>query len=77
MRRAGKYTPIVKGVLDSRYGEIGSIIVKVQHNCTNDHKQYGKMEGVPIRHEFCVVFKKLDQSGAERREHLGAVLPSS
>ena len=35
-----------------------SIIIKVQHNCTSDRKQYGKLEDVPIRHEYCVVFRK-------------------
>jgi|GEM_PF-4448948 len=33
-------------------------IIKVQHNCTSDRKRYGRMEDVPIRHEYCVVFKK-------------------
>ena len=58
VRRSGKYTPIVKDVLNLPFGEIRSIIIKVQHNCTSDHKRYGKMEDVPIRHEYCVIFKK-------------------
>jgi len=58
VRRSGRYTPIVKDVLDFPYGEVRSIIIKVQHNCTSDRKRYGKMEDVPIRHEYCVVFKK-------------------
>ena len=32
VRRRGKYTPIVKDVLNLPYGEIRSIITKVQHN---------------------------------------------
>ncbi|MFC1791989.1 hypothetical protein ACFL3Q_00195 [Planctomycetota bacterium] len=40
------------------FGEIRSIIIKVQHNCTSDRKRYGKMEDVPIKHEYCVIFKK-------------------
>jgi hypothetical protein len=59
VRRAGSYTPIVKDVLNFPFGEIRSIIIKVQHNCTSDRKRYGKMEDVPIRHEYCVVFKKV------------------
>ena len=47
VRRSGKYTPIVKDVLNFPYGEIRSIIIKVQHNCTSDRKRYGKMEDVP------------------------------
>lgn len=58
VRRAGKYTPIVKDVLNFPMGEIRSIIIKVQHNCTSDRKRYGKMEDVPIKHEYCVIFKK-------------------
>jgi hypothetical protein len=58
VRRADKYTPIVKDVLNLPFGEIRSIIIKVQHNCTSDRKRYGKMEDVPIKHEYCVIFKK-------------------
>ena len=58
VRRSGKYTPIVKDVLNFPLGEIRSIIIKVQHHCTSDHKRYGKMEDVPIKHEYCVIFKK-------------------
>ena len=42
VRRSGKYTPIVKDVLNFPLGEIRSIIIKVQHNCTSDRKKYGK-----------------------------------
>jgi hypothetical protein len=59
VRRASRYTPIVKDVLNFPYGEIRSVIIKVQHNCTSDRKSYGRMEDVPIRHEYCVVFKKV------------------
>ena len=58
VRRSGKYTPIVTDVLNFPYGEIRSIIIKVQHNCTSDRKRYGKLEDVPIKHEYCVIFKK-------------------
>jgi len=58
VRRGGKYTPIVKDVLNLPFGEIRSIIIKVQHNCTSDYKRYGKMEDVPIKHEYCIIFKK-------------------
>ena len=58
VRRAGRYTAIVKDVLDFPHGEIRSIIIKVQHNCTSDRKHYGKLEDPPIRHEYCIVFRK-------------------
>jgi hypothetical protein len=58
VRRAGRYTPIIKDLLNFPYGQIRSVIIKVQHNCTSDRRNYGRMEDVPIRHEYCVVFKK-------------------
>ena len=60
VRRRGQYTPIVRDVLNFPQGEVRSIIIKVQHNCMSDRKRYGKMEDVPIRHEYCVVFKKVE-----------------
>ncbi len=58
VRRGGRYTPIVKDVLNIPYGEIRSIIIKVQHNCASNRKMYGKLEDVPIKHEYCVISKK-------------------
>lgn len=58
VRRKGKYTPIVKDVLNFPYGELKSIIIKVQHNCTSDRRKYGKLENPPIKHEYCIIFKK-------------------
>jgi len=58
VRRQGRYTAVIKDVLNFPYGEIRSVIIKVQHNCTSDRKQYGKLEDPPIKHEYCVVFRK-------------------
>ena len=58
VRRQGKYTAIIKDVLNFPHGEIRSVIIKVQHNCTSDRKQYGKLEDPPIKHEYCIVFRK-------------------
>ncbi len=58
VRARGKYTPIVRDVLNFPRGEIRSILIKVQHNCTSDRKSYGRLEDVPIRHEYCIIFKK-------------------
>lgn len=58
VRRQGRYTAIIKDILNFPYGEIRSVIIKVQHNCTSDRRLYGRMEDVPIRHEYCVVFRK-------------------
>ena len=58
VRRQGKYTAIIRDVLNFPHGEIRSVIIKVQHNCRSDRKAYGKLEDVPIKHEYCVVFRK-------------------
>ena len=38
VRRCGKYTAIVKDVLNLPLGEFRSIIIKVQQNCSSDRK---------------------------------------
>ena len=58
VRRAGKYTAIIKDVLNFPHGEIRGIIINLQHNCMSDSRQYGKLEDPLIKHEYCVVFKK-------------------
>jgi hypothetical protein len=58
VRRHGKYTVIIRDVLNFPHGEIRSVIIKVQHNCTSDRKSYGKLEDPPIKHEYCVVWRK-------------------
>ena len=62
IRRKGQYTPIVKDILDFPYGQLRSIIIKIQHNCTSDRRVYGKLEDPPIKHEYCIVFKKTTDS---------------
>lgn len=58
VRRKGRYYPLVKELLNLPFGQLRSIIIKVQHNCHSERKNYGKLEDVPIKHEYCVVFKK-------------------
>jgi len=73
VRRQGRYTAIIKDVLDFPYGEIRSIIIKVQHNCMSDRKWYGKLEDPPIKHEYCVVFRKTAGAKGGRQEQVLAV----
>ncbi len=70
VRRKGQYTPIVKDILDFPYGQLRSIIIKVQHNCTSDRRAYGKLEDPPIKHEYCIVFKKTTASGQSEGQPL-------
>ena len=60
VRRHDVYLPLVQYVLSmgGEIGELRSIIIKVQHNCQSDRKAYARMEDLPIKHEYCVVFKK-------------------
>jgi hypothetical protein len=59
VRQRGQYFSLIKDILNFPHGQIRSIIIKVQHNCTSDRRQYGKLEDPPIKHEYCVVFKKV------------------
>lgn len=53
------------GVFLSRsdWDAAGLLGAEVQHNCTSDRKRYGKLEDVPVWHEYCVVFKKVVATG--------------
>ncbi len=59
VRRAGRYYPLGMLLMDlvPRTLELRSVIIKAQHNCRSDSKFYGHMEDVPIKHEYCLVFK--------------------
>ena len=59
VRKQGRYFPIVREVMNMErdLGDLRSVIIKVQHNCTSDGKNYGRLEDVPIKHEYCIVFK--------------------
>ena len=59
VRRRGGYYSIVCDLLQMEpdLGDLRSILVKLQHNCTSDARTY-RLEDAPIRHEYCVVFKR-------------------
>jgi hypothetical protein len=44
--------------MEGELGQLRSVIIKAQHNCSSNAKTYRRMEDVPIQHEYCVVFKK-------------------
>jgi hypothetical protein len=60
VRRRGIYVPIIRDVLlvERDLGLLKSIIIKAQHNCWSDRKDYGRMEEPRIAHEFCAIFKR-------------------
>ena len=55
VRKNGKYYSIIKDM--DWYGELESHIVKVQHNCISDNKNYNG-DFIPIKHEHLLVFRK-------------------
>lgn len=60
LRRMGTYTCMLKDLMnwEGELGQLKSVIVKAQHNCQSDRKQYPLLQDVPIKHEYCAVFKK-------------------
>ncbi|KLV18266.1 DNA methylase N-4/N-6 [Bacillus paranthracis] len=61
VRRNGQYFSIIKDM--TWFGSIDAHVIKTQHNCFSDQKNYrGKF--IPIKHEHLIVFKK---------EHLWAI----
>lgn len=69
VRRQGMYIPIVRDVLnlESELGQVRSVIIKAQHHCQSDNVAYARMEDAPIRHEYCVVFKRTRPAGTPRK----------
>jgi hypothetical protein len=63
VRRRGVYTPIMRDILnwERELGALRSIIIKTQHHCRSDSIAYARMEDVPIQHEYCLVFKRVQQ----------------
>lgn len=60
VRRQRRYYPLIRDVLnlEGQLGTLRSVIIKAQHNCASDRRTYSAMEDVPIKHEYCIVFKK-------------------
>ena len=60
-RKNGCYYPLIKTLLSNKkIGQLKAIIIKVQHNCRSDQRQYRSQNPflIPIRHEYCFVFQK-------------------
>jgi hypothetical protein len=60
VRRKGQYFPLASEIMNMTgpLGELRSVIIKAQHNCQSDRIAYRPLEDVPIKHEYCLVFKK-------------------
>jgi hypothetical protein len=60
VRKRGRYTPIVRDVLnlEGQLGQLVSVIIKQQHACRSDAKAYRSMPDPRIQHEYCILFRK-------------------
>jgi hypothetical protein len=60
IRKAGRYYSMPAEILSHRgaFGELRSILIKVQHHCTSDRKTYAPFSEPPIRHEYCILFRR-------------------
>lgn len=58
VRRRGRYYCLAHHIMQMapRLGELSSVIIKAQHNCSSDKKRYSSMTHVPIKHEYCLLF---------------------
>ena len=60
-RKDGKYYPLFRSLLSNpNIGELKGVIIKVQHNCRSDSAHYQAHNPflIPIKHEYCLVFRK-------------------
>jgi len=60
-RKDGRYYPLFRSLLFTpSIGELKALVVKVQHNCRSDSRNYGARNPffIPIKHEYCLLFRK-------------------
>jgi hypothetical protein len=59
-RKNGQYYALFKSLLaNPNLGVLRAIIIKIQHNCKSQAKDYGSSRFlIPIRHEYCLIFQK-------------------
>lgn len=56
VRKKGKYYSVIKDM--TWFGDLESHIIKTQHNCFSDNKNYARKNFIPIVHEHLLVFRK-------------------
>ena len=62
-RKHGVYYPLMRTLLmNQNIGELKAIIIKIQHHCQSEKKDYGTRNSflIPIKHEYCLVYQKGD-----------------
>lgn len=60
-RKSGNYYPLFRTLLsNNQIGPLKAVIIKIQHNCRSDHRNYYAHNPflIPIKHEYCLIFQK-------------------
>jgi hypothetical protein len=60
-RKNGSYYALIRTLLmNENIGGLKAIIIKIQHHCQSDKKEYGARNPfmIPIKHEYCLVYQK-------------------
>jgi len=60
-RKNGIYYPLLRTLLmNQKNGELRAIIIKIQHHCQSDSKEYTARNPflIPIKHEYCLIYQK-------------------
>lgn len=57
MRKEGQYHSFQADVIKYGLGKLKSVMIKAQHNCVSDRKEYNG-SFVPIQHEYLLIFQK-------------------
>jgi hypothetical protein len=63
-RRNGNYYALMRSLLmNPNIGELKAIIIKIQHNCRSENKNYRSRSPflIPIKHEYCLIFQKTSE----------------
>lgn len=61
-RKNGNYYALIRTLLmNEKIGELKAIIIKIQHHCQSDKREYGTRNPflIPIKHEYCLVYQKV------------------
>ena len=57
IRRKGAYLSIQSDLLQLAPGKLDGIVIKAQHNCQSNRKNYSNSRFIPISHEFLLNFR--------------------
>lgn len=63
MRKNGQFWSFQSDLIQrSAKDELVSVTIKEQHNCMSDAQRYSGASFIPIKHEYCLIFKRKSAS---------------